>query len=86
MNGYLPNVHQRHCSCTGYALFQKVLWALRSLCLGKLQPFKYGWHVGVLSRPATVDKVNNHQMKAGGIKTGGLNRQLKENTAESRWF
>jgi len=31
-------------------------------------------------------KVNNHKLKAGGIKTGGLNRQLKENTAESRWF
>jgi hypothetical protein len=30
--------------------------------------------------------VNNHQLKAGGIKTGGLNRKLKENTAESRWF
>ena len=24
-----------------------------------------------------VDKVNNHHLKAGGIKTGGLNRQLK---------
>ena len=35
---------------------------------------------------STGGKVNNHQLKAGGIKTGGLNRQLKENTAESRWF
>jgi hypothetical protein len=24
--------------------------------------------------------------KAGGLKIGGLNRRLKENTSESRWF
>jgi hypothetical protein len=31
-------------------------------------------------------ELNNHQLKAGGLKIGGLNRQLKEKAAESRWF
>jgi hypothetical protein len=33
-----------------------------------------------------VTKLNNHQLKAGGLKIGGLNRRLKEKAAESRWF
>jgi hypothetical protein len=31
-------------------------------------------------------KLNNHQLKAGGLLIGGLNRRLEEKTTESRWF
>jgi hypothetical protein len=30
--------------------------------------------------------LNNHQLKAGGLLIGGLNRRLEEKTTESRWF
>jgi hypothetical protein len=31
-------------------------------------------------------RLNNHQLKAGGLLIGGLNRRLEEKTTESRWF
>jgi len=31
-------------------------------------------------------KVNNHQLKAGGMKIGGLNRRLKEKTSKDGGF
>jgi hypothetical protein len=32
------------------------------------------------------NRLNNHQMKTGGLNIGGLNRRLKENTTKSWWF
>jgi hypothetical protein len=33
-----------------------------------------------------IQELNNHQLKAGGLLIGGLNRRLEEKTTESRWF
>lgn len=31
-------------------------------------------------------KLNHHQLEAGGLLIGGLNRRLEEKAAGSRWF
>ncbi|MBK8536664.1 MAG: hypothetical protein IPL59_16975 [Candidatus Competibacteraceae bacterium] len=31
-------------------------------------------------------KINYHQLEAGGLTIGGLNRRLEEKAAGSRWF
>ncbi len=35
-------------------------------------------------RMSLIGKLNNHQLKAGGLEIGGLNPRLKEKVAESR--
>ena len=45
------------------------------------------WWLELISGGSDIKiKVNNHQMKAGGMGIGGLNRRLKDNASERRWF
>ncbi len=40
----------------------------------------------VVTERELIERLNNHQLKAGGLTIGGLNRRLKDKAAESRWF
>jgi hypothetical protein len=42
--------------------------------------------IGFLLVLISYRKLNHHQLKAGGLTIGGLNRRLEEKAAGSRWF
>jgi len=41
---------------------------------------------GLLKTVHNIINLNHHQLKAGGLTIGGLNRRLEEKAAGSRWF